>query len=370
MVSGPALLLLPLAAAAPSAVPAHHGLTQRGLCTGSMAPRFRRMLGRRVDDAGPRRVVRDASIAEEPEVPGDYWKWNGHNIRYVAAPPPTAGKDAPIVILVHGFGGNCEHWRKNLPEVSEYANAYAVDLLGYGYSDKPTPPAAYPSPEQLYTFETWGAQLLDFAKDVAGANPNRKVYWVCNSVGSVAGLQAAVLDPSITDGVMLLDPSLRMLHWRKQFPLQRPLTSALQTVLRETELGRWFFSQVATPKGVRSVLQQAYHNPNAVTDDLVNAILNPGLLPGAVDVFLDFISYSGGPLPEELIPKVSCPVQILWGEEDPWEPIELGRKTFVGLPNIEKFEPLPGVGHCPMDEAPHIINPKIRDFVLRRSGSD
>ena len=41
-----------------------------------------------------------------------------------------------------------------------------------------------------------------------------------------------------------------------------------------------------------------------MTDELVQIILQPGLDPGAADVFLDFISYSDGPLPEELLPLV------------------------------------------------------------------
>lgn len=52
-------------------------------------------------------------------------------------------------------------------------------------------------------------------------------------------------------------------------------------------------------QGVKNVLRQCYGNPAAVTDELVDLILTPGLQPGAVDVFLDFISYSFGPLPEE-----------------------------------------------------------------------
>lgn len=52
-----------------------------------------------------------------------------------------------------------------------------------------------------------------------------------------------------------------------------------------------------------------------MTDELVQKILAPGLLPGAVDVFLDFISYSGGPLPEELLDRTTVPVSILWGEK-------------------------------------------------------
>jgi hypothetical protein len=49
---------------------------------------------------------------------------------------------------------------------------------------------------------------------------------------------------------------------------------------------------------------QCYHDDNAVTYELVEKILSPGLQPGAVDVFLDFICYSGGPLPEELLPEI------------------------------------------------------------------
>ena len=69
---------------------------------------------------------------------------------------------------------------------------------------------------------------------------------------------------------------------------------------------------------MKNALSQAYHNKDKVTDELVDAILKPGLEEGAPEVFLDFISYSGGPLPEELLPQVTAPVFIGWGEKDPW----------------------------------------------------
>jgi hypothetical protein len=43
--------------------------------------------------------------------------------------------------------------------------------------------------------------------------------------------------------------------------------------------------------------------------------INLDRLLGAVDVFLDFICYSGGPLPEELLEKTTVPVSMLWGEK-------------------------------------------------------
>lgn len=86
-----------------------------------------------------------------------------------------------------------------------------------------------------------------------------------------------------------------------------------------------FFGQIAKPDSVKQVLQQAYHNPETVTDELVEYILKPGLQEGAVEVFLDFVSYSGGPLPQKLLQGVEVPVCMVWGDRDPWEKVEWGR---------------------------------------------
>lgn len=46
---------------------------------------------------------------------------------------------------------------------------------------------------------------------------------------------------------------------------------------RETPLGAAFFSNVARPATVRNILCQAYADSKAVTDELVDVILQPGL---------------------------------------------------------------------------------------------
>ena len=53
------------------------------------------------------------------------------------------------------------------------------------------------------------------------------------------------------------------------------------------------------------------------------------------------ILISTGPLPEDLIPLAKCPVRILWGENDPWEPIELGR-AYAKYDTVDEFVPLKG----------------------------
>ncbi|MCH87740.1 epoxide hydrolase 4-like, partial [Trifolium medium] len=91
-----------------------------------------------------------------------------------------------------------------------------------------------------------------------------------------------------------------------------------------------------------------YHDTSKVTDELVQIILSPGLEPGAAEVFLEFICYSDGPLPEELLPQVKCPVLIAWGDKDPWEPVEMGR-NYGNFDSVEDFIVLPNVGHCPQE---------------------
>ncbi len=173
-------------------------------------------------------------------------------------------------------------------------------------------------------------------------------------------MEAARTRPDLIKGVVLIDISLRLLHVKKQNPITRPLISALQTLLRETFVGKAFFESVAKPDALRNVLQQAYAGP--VDDETVQFILQPGLEPGAAEVFLDFISYSGGPLPEELLPQVKVPVRILWGENDPWEPIEAGR-AYADYDIVDEFVPLPGGAHCPMDQIPDLVNAEILRFL-------
>ena len=293
-----------------------------------------------------------ATRAQRYGVDERYWRWRAprtnetHAIRYTEA---VGDGDGPAVVLVHGFGGNADHWRRNVNALAATGKrVYAIDLLGYGYSDKPNPMLR--EQNEIYCFETWGKQIEDFLDEVVGT----PAYVACNSVGGVAGLQAAVDAPTKVRGVVLMNISLRGLHVSKQPAIIRPFVKALQRTLRETSVGKSFFGSVAKARTVKNILCEAYGDSAQVTDELVEAILSPGLREGAAEVFLDFISYSGGPLPEELLPRCDVPVRMFWGDKDPWENIDQGRKLYASY--ADKFIPLPGVGHCPQDEAPELVN--------------
>lgn len=282
------------------------------------------------------------------------WTWKGYSIAY-----QQVGEIGPAVILIHGFGASWGHWRKNLPVLGKNCRCYAVDLIGFGGSAKPTP-----NPDLGYTFETWAQQIADFVQDVVKS----PVFLVGNSIGCIVAMQMAVDYPQWVTGVAALNCSLRLLHERKRasIPWYRNVgASVAQTILKNRFIAQTFFQQIAKPKTIKKILSQAYRNPEAITDELVEIILKPAQDQGAVDVFIAFTGYSQGPLAEDLLPQISCPTYLLWGTEDPWEPIELGKKL-ADYPSVKQFIPLEGLGHCPQDEDPEKVNQILQKLILKQ----
>ncbi|MBW4535131.1 MAG: alpha/beta fold hydrolase [Pleurocapsa minor HA4230-MV1] len=278
------------------------------------------------------------------------WNWHGHKITY-----QQAGNSGTAVVLVHGFGASWGHWRKNLPVLGESCRCYAIDLIGFGGSAKPQPGIVD------YTFETWGQQLADFCREVVGG----PAFLIGNSIGCIVVMQTAVDYPELALGVAAINCSIRLLHDRKRvtLPWYRNYGSmVMQQVLGNKQIGGFFFQQIAKPKVVRKILLQAYRRPEAVSDELIDLLMKPSQDPGAADVFLAFTRYSQGPLPEDLLPRLTCPTVLLWGTEDPWEPVAMGRELAT-IPTVEQFIPLEGLGHCPQDEAPEIVNPILLDWI-------
>ena len=294
-------------------------------------------------------------MTQLPLSQNQFWTWQGFSIRY-----QTAGTQGPPLLLIHGFGAHSDHWRKNIPELGRTNRVYAIDLIGYGQSAKPIPDHPL-----SYTFETWGQQVIDFCQEIIG----EPAFFVGNSIGCIVAMQAATMAPDQVLGLIVLDCSLRLLHDRKRATLpwyRSAPTPLIQAVLNYKPVGQFFFARLAKPKTLKNILRQAYGRKDAVSDELIDLLLAPARDIAAVDVFVAFISYSQGPLPEDLLPQLTCPVLMLWGEEDPWEPIELGREL-SRYEAVEDFIPLEGVGHCPQDEAPELVNPLIAEWVQRKA---
>lgn len=140
------------------------------------------------------------TISDSVEARSQTWLWRGWPITYQAQ-----GTQGLAVVLIHGFGASLGHWRKTIAPLAQTHRVYALDLIGFGGSAKPSP-----GTEIDYTFETWGQQIADFCREVVG----EPAVLVGNSIGCIAVMQAAVDQPEWVRRVALLNCSLRLLHDR------------------------------------------------------------------------------------------------------------------------------------------------------------
>lgn len=103
-----------------------------------------------------------------PWVPTGYktWKFQGHKVNYIDVGNDSDVKKPPL-LLIHGFGASIYHWRYNIPILARDYHVYAIDLLGFGLSDKPIID---------YSAELWRDQALAFIKEVVR---RRDGYLLC-----------------------------------------------------------------------------------------------------------------------------------------------------------------------------------------------
>ncbi|HEY9622278.1 MAG TPA: alpha/beta fold hydrolase [Crinalium sp.] len=277
------------------------------------------------------------------------WTWNGHKIRYA-----VAGAGRPL-ILIHGFGAAIGHWRQNIPVLAAAGyKVFALDLLGFGGSDKPP---------LDYTVELWEELLVDFC----AAHVQEPAVFVGNSIGALLSLMVLVNHPAIASGGILLNAAGGLNHRPEELNLPLRVVMGTFTKLVSSDLiGPFLFNQIRQKPRIRRTLMQVYRDHTAVTDELVDMLYEPSCEPGAQKVFASILTAPPGPSPAELLPKVTQPLLVLWGEADPWTPIA-GAKLYQELaeqhPDRVQFVAIPNAGHCPHDECPQVVNQQIIDWL-------
>ena len=296
----------------------------------------------------------------------NFWNWTDKSIGWSVVGDSNVEK---AVLLIHGFGANTNHWRFNQPVLAELLPTYAIDLLGFGRSDQPRARLKdEPVSEDAvhYDFDLWGQQVADFCDEVV----QRPVLLVGNSIGGVVALRAAQLLGERCRGVVLIDCAQRLMD-DKQLATQpawmawiRPL---LKTLVRQRWLSTALFLNAARPAVIRSVLRQAYPSGANIDDDLVDLLFQPTQRKGAAEAFRGFINLFDDYLAPQLMENLAVPVDLIWGERDPWEPIEEAKCWKETLDCVQSLSVIPGAGHCPHDEAPDQVNPVLQRLINART---
>ena len=61
--------------------------------------------------------------------------------------------------------------------------------------------------------------------------------------------------------------------------------------------------------------------------------------------------------------ELSIPVDLIWGEKDPWEPLPEAQRWSETIECVRSLTVVPGAGHCPHDEMPEKVNPILTKII-------
>ncbi|WP_310489539.1 alpha/beta fold hydrolase [Chamaesiphon sp. VAR_69_metabat_338] len=288
-------------------------------------------------------------ISTQP-LPGQYWHWRGEQIYYVCAGEAKAHR--PPLLLIHGFGASTDHWRKNISELSQEFQVWAIDLLGFGRAAKPA---------WNYTAELWRSQLHDFITEVIG----QPVVLAGNSLGGYAALCVAAEHPESAAGLILLNsagPFTDSTHPKEPNLFQKAINQLLTGFLRHPIGNSLLYKFVQRKAFIRNTLKKVYVDETAVTEQLVDEIYRPSCDRGAPQVFGSIFSNQQGEKVDVLLGKMQCPLLMIWGEGDPWiDARNRGAKFREYYPQLQEY--YLSAGHCPHDESPTQVNAIVHNWV-------
>ena len=262
----------------------------------------------------------------------------------------------PPLVLVHGFGAACGHWRHNAaPLAAAGWCVYGLDLIGFGASSQPGP-AHQPRLDN----RLWARQLQAFLEQVVQG----QAVLVGHSLGALVALSCSVFFPAWVRAVVaapLPDPAL--ITGSEVPGLRAPRQAAWRRLLRRWSVGllcRLLPLELIVPLLAHSPLlglglQSAYHRPVLADGELLRLIARPARRPTAPRA-LRAMSIGMALRPHHatapaLLRRLRQPLLLLWGRQDRLVPTAVAQQCLRVRPDLP-LQTLEHCGHCPHDEDP------------------
>jgi len=242
---------------------------------------------------------------------------------------------AQAVLLVHGLGKPAARdWAKVIPALAAQHTVYAVDLPGFGHSDKGN---------HLYSPDNF-ARAIDA---VMAGRAQRPFVLIGHSMGGAVALAYAAAYPNRVSRLVLVD-SAGVLH-------RSVYAEFLGRVAAQRAIGMdspWF-EQV-----VRSIQARAENWPARGDLALENAGVRQRVLrgdPNAISAFAmierDF---------SQALRAIRAPTLVVWGAQDIVAPLRTGQALAAAIPGA-RLTVLEGAGHAPQVQFPERFNPVVLD---------
>lgn len=297
-------------------------------------------------------VKRDAPEPETGALGGEegVYGWEHGRIFYRVAGDESA---APVV-FIHGIGAGARAfmWRRNFEPLSTDYRVYALDLLGFGYSDKPA--------NAPYSAELYVSLIADFLRDVVG----RPAHVVASSLSAAFAASVADEHPKLVASLVLISPT-----GAGNLSARPGMTgAAFYSLLHSPVLGASFYNTLTSERSISDYArEQLFHDPRFATPRLVAHYYAVSHLDGAQYAATAFLS---GYLNTDIrapFARLTQPVTLVWGRQDTTNPIEQA-VTLLGLNPRARLELFDRCRMMPQEEHAERFNSLLRETLRRLGG--
>jgi len=255
----------------------------------------------------------------------------------------------PPLILLHGLLGYSFSWRYTMPALAPYTTVYAPDLMGAGFSDRPTglDHSTRGTAKRLLSFiERLGISSFDLLGTSRGGAVAMMAADECLNASARLHLRRLVL-------VAPVNPYST--HGRRLAPFfGSPFGSALfrHVILR-------------TPFSYPYWHSRLYGDRSKIPSEALEGYRAPLSKPGLFEHALSIASTWTADLRElqTTLPKLAkIPTLLMWGSKDSAVYASSAAPLAKHFPNSEVII-FPGVGHLPYEECPDEFNRELIEFL-------
>ena len=245
--------------------------------------------------------------------------------------------EGPAVVLLHGSGPGASgysNFKQNIDTIVATGHrAVVIDMIGFGYSSKPT--------DCDYTTELF-ASTVKSALDAIGVE---KCAFLGNSLGGAICIRLALDHPDFVTSLIMMAPG--GIEERETYFAMPGISKMVKTFVGG-ELDR---------AGLRALLQMLVYDDNLVSDQLVDEryailetqppeVLSRMIIPSMADDLKD----------------IQCPIIGFWGQNDEFNPVS-GAQKFLQQCTDCRFTIVTDCGHWVMLEHEHMFNAQLHDFL-------
>jgi len=276
----------------------------------------------------------------------------------------VTGKESnPPIVLIHGFGASCDHWRNNAEIIaSEGYRVYGIDLMGFGKSAQNLQGKINYLDNQI-----WANQLASFLDEIVNIKKSGKAILIGNSLGALTAITtlsqraeliktviaAPLPEPVVINPIRFFFPS-----W-----LLKIKSFLIKLIFHLLPL-EILVNLISRTKLITFALQSAYFRSISNDNKLKRIVTVPARRVDASKALRSMcIGMSNRPNSAKgpsIIEKIKNspnrpPILLIWGKQDKLIPIFLAKKLIKLHPWL-KLAVINEAGHCLHDELPKHFN--------------